>query len=252
MKGYLRQREKRLRILNSESLNFPSPLMKKIFFALSIVTCISVSSQKKYRNIINSTNITEIENFLREAHPEDSRRFVLKRKIVALKNASWMNSGKTKTYSRSSTNNAAFAVNSFANSVNKPSTFSSMSEEEEFQKLIAETSSDHKEKTVKLLNQLFDNDITNDKAILLIKNEGNCNMIIRIQGKEHYNVAVPARGENFVTLKKGEYKLSGNMCEARYYSTKSIAANTLVTLHKSEDTFSAHQTLSNNNSGVSN
>ena len=226
--------------------------MKKTIFALSVLTCISIYSQKKYINIINSTNIAEIENFLKEAHPDDSRRFVLKRRLVELKNSSWMNNGKTKNKGSSSTNVSSVTTNNNNKSEIKTSPFSSFNEEQEFRKLMSETSAAHKEKTVKLLNQLFDDDDANDKAILLIKNDGDCNMIIRIHGNEHYNLAVPARGENFVTIKKGDYHLSGNMCEASYTSTKSIGKNVLVTLNRTVDPFSAKQQLSTNGSGTSN
>lgn len=229
--------------------------MKKIFFGLSILTCISISAQKKSSNILNSTNITEIENFLKTVHPDDTRSKILKNRIISLKNAKWMDYGRT-TYSKVS----ATEVNSnrFANqisqyTVNERASFinASVNEEDEFRKLIFESSKTHKEKTIKLLNQLFDNDISNEHAILLIKNTGNCNMIIRIQGKEFYNLAVPANGENFLTLKKGDYKLSGNMCEARYYATKSIAKNMFVTLTKSSAKFIDEKFTTNTN-GISN
>jgi hypothetical protein len=112
-------------------------------------------------------------------------------------------------------------------------------EEEEFQKLFSETTKSHKDKTVKLLNQLFDNDVTNEHAILLVKNNGECNMIVRIQGNDYYNLAVPAHGENFVTVKKGNYQLSGNICEAKYSATKSIAKNMLVSLAKTPASFAS-------------
>lgn len=208
--------------------------MKIIFFALSIITCISVSAQKKYSNIINSTSTAEIENFLREAHPDDVRRNVLKRKLVTLKNEKWMSRGKT-NYTNPQSKNAD-SKNSISQTViSKPASYTPKvtTEEEEFQRLFTETPQSHKDKTVKLLNQIFDNDITNEQAILLIKNTGDCNMIVRIQGKEFYNLAVPAHGENFMTVKKGNYRLSGNMCEAKYNTSKSIGKNMLVTLTKS-------------------
>lgn len=92
---------------------------------------------------------------------------------------------------------------------------------------------------MKLLNQLFDNDVTNEHAILLVKNNGECNMIVRIQGNDYYNLAVPAHGENFVTLKKGNYQLSSNICDAKYFATKSIAKNMLVSLAKTPVSFAS-------------
>lgn len=170
---------------------------------------------------------------------------ILKRKLVSLKNDQWMKGGKS-----------TFSIKSVANSPSPNAKQMSYSlranDEQEYQLLISESSKVHKEKTVRLLNQLFDNDITNDKAILLVRNDGDCNMIVRIQGSEQYNLAVPARGENFVTVKKGDYRLSGNMCEARYYSTKSIAQNTKVTLNNTTLTPNRGAHLSKNTIGASN
>ncbi|MDQ0476229.1 DUF6759 domain-containing protein [Chryseobacterium sp. MDT2-18] len=230
--------------------------MKKIFFTLSIVSCIAISAQKKYNNIVNSNNITEIENFLKEAHPDDSRRFMLKRKLVSLKNQQWMKQEKS-SFSAVQYSKAKAADQTDPTGTSVKSTSSGMSnyrsEEEEFRQLITETSATHKEKTVKLLNQMFDNDISNEEAILLIKNTGDCNIIVRIKGKEFYNLAVPAHGENFLTVKKGEYSLYGNMCEARYHSSKNIAKNMLVTLNKIPNKSHAERTGTGNNAtGISN
>ena len=225
MKVYLKPRGRQLRILNLESNNSSQTAMKKTLFVLSLATCISISAQKKYDKIINSTNITEIENFLKVAHPDDTRRMILKRKLVSLKNDQWM-----KGYKRTFIVNTGEKSNSpFAQ---KTIYTRDSHEEEEFLVLMEESTKFHQEKTVGFLNQLFDNDITNDKAILIVKNEGNCNMIVRIQGSEQYNLAVPANGENFVTVKKGEYRLSGNRCDARYYAAKSIGQNLMITLNK--------------------
>ena len=219
--------------------------MKKTLFTLSLATCISISAQKKYNNIVSSTNITEIESFLKVAHPDDTRRMILKRKLVSLKNDQWMKGEKS-----------TFSIKSVAKSPSPSAKQMSYSlranDEQEYQLLISESSKVHKEKTVRLLNQLFDNDITNDKAILLVRNDGDCNMIVRIQGSEQYNLAVPARGENFVTVKKGDYRLSGNMCETRYYSAKSIAQNTMVTLNNTTLTPIRGAHLSANTIGASN
>lgn len=226
--------------------------MKKTFFALSLLTCISIPSQKKYGSIISNSSNTEIVNSPKETNPVKSQRVVSKTKNQALKNDGLGNSDKTTNKGSTSKNVTSVTISNNNKTEIKTSPFSSLNEEQEFRKLISETSAAHKEKTLKLLNQLFDNDDSNNKAILLIKNEGDCNMIIRIHGNEHYNLAVPAHGENFVTVSKGDYQLSGNMCEANYSSRKSIGKNMLVTLHKTTDLFSAKQQLGANGSGTSN
>ena len=100
----------------------------------------------------------------------------------------------------------------------------------EFQRLIKADSK--KDKAVQLLNQLFDNDESNNQAILLVQNNSDCNMVLKIEGKDFYNLAIPSRGENSLVLKKGQYSLKANVCDIPYQSGKSIANNTMVTLTK--------------------
>ena len=194
--------------------------MKKTFFVLTFLTLISVSGQKRNTDILSSNNIPEIENYLKTAHPDDPKRGVLKSKLIALKNASWMKKGKTPTVKP--------VVLSIPKSVVKQQ---DNNETEEFKRLIQLSSTAHQEKTVKLLNQLFDNDANSREAILLVQNNSDCNMIVRIQGKSFYNLAVPAHGENSLVVKKGEYQLISNVCDAKYSSVKSIGKNMLVILN---------------------
>lgn len=197
--------------------------MKKVVLVLTVFSGLTFSAQKKDKDILRSSNIKEIENFLKVAHPDDPRRTVLKPKLIALKNSTWMKSGNS---SFSSLKPIVLEIPRSV--VNQRNT----EEAEEFRKLITENLGNHQDKTVKLLNQLFNNDITNREAILLMQNNSDCNMIVRIQGKEFYNLAVPAHGENSVVIKKGDYQLSSNVCDAKYTATKNIAKNMLVILNK--------------------
>ena len=99
-------------------------------------------------------------------------------------------------------------------------------------KLIAETSEEHKQKTVKMLNQFFNEDISNQDAILLIENRSNCNMIMRIKGESTHNLAIKANGENSLVLKKGNYQLMSNVCNTNFSSKKDIAKNMIVTVNQ--------------------
>lgn len=198
-------------------------MMRKNILLLMIFSSLSFNAQKKSKDVVYSTNIKEIENFLKTAHPDDPRRSVLKPKLIALKNASWMKPGQ-------GTVNLKPIITEIPKSVMKQR---ETAEAEEFKKLLSENPDKHKEKTVNLLNHLFDNDITNKQAIVLMKNNSDCNMIVRIQGKQFYNLAVPARGENFLIVEKGNYKVSSNICDASYSATKIIEKNCLIALTKS-------------------
>lgn len=196
--------------------------MKKAALILTVFSALHLSAQKKKSDILKSTNIKEIENFLLVAHPDDPRRSVLKPKLISLRNSTWMKAGKTSFASLKP------VVTEIPRSVVQKK---HNAEAEEFRKLLDENSGNHQKKTVKLLNQLFNNDVSNKEAILLLQNNSDCNMIVRIQGADYYNLAVPAHGENSVVIKKGDYQLSSNVCDARYSSTKNIAKNMLVILN---------------------
>lgn len=199
--------------------------MKKfLFLCLLSAGCLSFAQKKKgSKDIMMSTNIQEIENFLKTAHPEDPRRTVLKPKLIALKNAAWT-SGKK--------NAKPMDARPIVLEVPKSVMRNPNSEEaEEFKKLIAETSQEHSEKTVKLLNNLFDQDITKKDAVLLVQNSSDCNLILRISGKNFYNLAVPAHGENSLVILKDTYSLTSNVCGIKYNSTKEVQKSMIIILN---------------------
>jgi len=118
-------------------------------------------------------------------------------------------------------------------------------EEAEFTRLMNLSSKAHQQKTVKLLNQLFDNDPTNREAILLVQNNCDCNMILRVKGVQSYDLPVAAHAENSVVVRKGSYLLSGNACGSKYTSTKSIQKNMLVSLNSSASNVSGTKIAQN-------
>lgn len=201
--------------------------MKKIALCISLMMCIGISAQKKkekYQDILNTPDIKKIEAFLQTAHPEDPRRTVLKPKLIALKNAAWTKGAKD-AKPMAARPVVAEIPNAF---VNRPNS----AEVEEFKTLMTETSTAQKQKTVKLLNILFDQDINKKEAILLVQNNSDCNMILRIQGKDvFYNLAVPAKGENSIVMNKGEYELTSNICDSQYVSKKELKKNLMVVLN---------------------
>lgn len=96
---------------------------------------------------------------------------------------------------------------------------------------MSETPSEHKEKTLKLLNAMFNEDITSKEAILLFRNKSDCNLVLRINGKKFYNMPVPAHGENFIVLNKDNYIISGDVCDVKYSSQKLIQKNLQIVLN---------------------
>lgn len=188
-----------------------------------LASCKVNSSENAFQNILESKNIPEIERFLKTCHPDDPRKSVLKPKLIALKNSEWTKGGKD-----------AHPMEARPVITEIPSHLmnaSNSSEAEEFKRLIASTSSQHKDKTVKLLNAMFNEDISSKEVILLFRNNSDCNLVVRINGKDFYNMAVPAKSENFIVIRKGNYILSSNVCDILYSSKKEIGKSIFLTIN---------------------
>ncbi|PWN69854.1 hypothetical protein C1631_007495 [Chryseobacterium phosphatilyticum] len=183
-------------------------------------------AQKRSKDILKSTNIQEIEEYLKKAHPDDPKKSVLKPKLIALKNSEW-----TKGAKDAKPMEARPVISDIPNSLMRNP---GSEEAEEFKRLIAESSVEHKKKAVQLLNAMLNEDISRKEAILLFKNKSDCNIVLRIEGKDFYNLAVPARGENFIVINKGSYTLNSNVCDAKYTSKKEVKKSIFVTIGNPE------------------
>lgn len=82
--------------------------------------------------------------------------------------------------------------------------------------------SEKAKKTASMLTHLFNNDPSDKEAYVNIKNRSNCRLIVKISGKKYYNLDVPAKGQNFILIDKGEYVLTTMVCDAKYSSLKKI------------------------------
>jgi len=198
-------------------------MKKNNVITLFFILLISHSyAQKNNKNILKSSNIGEIEEYLKKAHPDDPKRIVLKSKIIALKNEEW-----TKGKKNAKPMEARPIITEIPNRLlRNPNS----EEAEEFKKLIVLSDKEHKEKTAKILTAMFDEDITSKEAILLFKNNSDCNIVLRIQGKNFYNLAVPAWGENSIVIRKDVYHFSANVCDVKYDSQKDIKKSIFVVL----------------------
>lgn len=192
-------------------------------------------AQKSSKDILKSTNIKEIEEYLKNAHPDDPKKSVLKPKLIALKNSEW-----TKGAHSAKPMETRPVISDIPKSVMRNP---NSNESEEFKRLISETSVEHKEKTAALLNAMLNEDITRKEAILLFKNNSDCNIILRIEGKDYYNLAVPAHGENFTVINKGSYTLSSNVCDMKYFSQKDVKKSIFVTIGNPEQPGTEQKTI---------
>jgi len=92
-------------------------------------------------------------------------------------------------------------------------------EAEEFKLLMNEDPVEHKMKTTKILNSLFDNDPSSRESIVMIENKSDCNIIMRIEGVG-----------NSIVVDKGNYLFSSMVCGAQYASQKTIEKSLMVSL----------------------
>lgn len=192
-----------------------------LFFSLIASSCAVNTANEE---ILKCTNINEIEEYLSKAHPEDPKRRILKQRIIALKNAEWT---KGKKDAKPMEARPVFIDLPYISSTQK----NTEQKEELFKKLMSENSQQHKDKTVKLLNALFNEDISSNEAILLIKNNSDCNLVLEISGKKFYHLPVPAKGENSIVVNKDEYNLSGSLCDVVYQNKKEIGKNLMMVLN---------------------
>jgi hypothetical protein len=259
--------------------------MKKILLIFSAILFVNISAQKKgkdYSDILKSKNIYEINAFLRDAHPDDPRRSVLKPRVMDMMKEYIKNAkpGDTKVkqmqdwlamlrrrpstkisfeelnanirkkqiakyqkelqvgqsavvYTPSNPQNVYIAPTvstSPAKTVAIPDT-----EASEFNMLMAENPVEHKNKTVKILNSLFDNDPTAKECIVMIENKSDCNIIVRMEGigVTKYRLPVPAHGDNSIVVQKGDYLFTSIVCGAQYASQKTIQKPLMVALGSS-------------------
>ncbi|GAA4167067.1 hypothetical protein GCM10022217_41860 [Chryseobacterium ginsenosidimutans] len=260
--------------------------MKKLLLFFSAILFINLSAQSKgkdYSEILKSKSIYEINAFLRDAHPDDPRRSVLKPRVMDMmkeyiKNAKpgdqkvrqmqdWlamlkrrpstkisfdeMNAiikqkqiakyqkelqmGQSAVVYTPSTPQNVYIAPTASSSSSKPAAAIPDAEASEFNMLMAENPVEHKNKTVKILNSLFDNDPNAKECIVMIENKSDCNIIIRIEGigTTKYRLPVPAHGDNSIVVQKGDYLFTGIVCGAQYASQKTIQKPLMVALGSS-------------------
>ncbi|WP_300668808.1 DUF6759 domain-containing protein [Soonwooa sp.] len=200
--------------------------MKRVLciVGLALLTACASNSNAdtgKKHHITQSTDIKEIENYLKNAHKDDQYRLFLKRKLIALKNAAWMKSGQ----------GVPMAARPIVTDL-PTNPKSNKIDRELFNKLLSEAKTNQKKNTVNVLNELFnDSNPNSPTSIVLIQNKSVCDMILTLEGPKLYNLAIPANSDTSITVEKGTYKLQSNVCDAAYSSTKTITKGIVISLN---------------------
>lgn len=189
------------------------------------------TKKKNFNNIIKSQDITEIAEFLEKAHPDDPRKPILKKRLIQLKNEVW---------TKGKENHKPMASRPFGEE-EKPLDIKSFTidETEEFKQLMNMSSAEHKNKTVGVLNSLFDNDPASKEVIVMVENKSDCNIIMRIEGGgvsgKNYKLPVPSKKQNVIVIEKGMYNFTSTICEGQYVSQKNIHKALMVSLGNPND-----------------
>lgn len=247
--------------------------MLAVFFFTFVFTSVPAQQKMKdFGNIMRSTSIYEIDAYLRIAHPDDPKRLVLKPRLMKMlkeyiKNASPVDSrvpefqekmallrrksstrisfeemneiirqkqiAKYKAELNSKSGGAVQQIDVSLLTSNASSASLDQAEQEEFIMLMSASPIEHKNKTVQILNSLFDNDPNSKESIVMIENKSDCNMIMRIEGvgNTKYRLPIPSRTENSIVVQKGNYLFTSNVCGAQYASQKTVQKAIIVSLN---------------------
>lgn len=208
------------------------------------------------RSILKPRLIEMLQEYIRTAHPADVRVVEFQEKIALLKrkpstrisyeemteiikqkqiakylaemdqNRKLANGGVSQATQQNALYETAGSPGNIASTSLDPA------EQEEFKILMTPTSSEQKNKTVNILNSLFDNDPNSKESIVLIENKSDCNMIVRIEGvgNANFKLAVPSKSENSIVVPKGDYLFSSIVCGAQYASQKTVQKAIMVSL----------------------
>lgn len=160
---------------------------------------------------------------------------ISKEKIEKIVQNNELNSGKVMAANKASAENNSKNTDKVNDAINalkeeRLASYASTSSAKTAGVAKSEASEAHK-KTADMLTHIFNNDINKNEAYINIKNRSSCNLVIKISGKKYYNLTVPAKGQNFILIDKGEYVLTTMVCDAKYSSIKKVTQDIEIALN---------------------
>ncbi|AZB00407.1 hypothetical protein EG359_12580 [Chryseobacterium joostei] len=192
--------------------------------------------KKRLMDIIMADNSPEAKPTIKPISKDKIEKIVKNNelnsgKVLASNNAS----GNTKVATTSNTKNTD-KINDAINALKEERrvTYASAGSAKSAGTAKSEPSSDAK-RTAAMLTHIFNTDISSNEAYINIKNRSSCNLVVKISGKKYYNLTVPAKGQNFILIDKGEYVLTTMVCDAKYSSLKKITQDIEIALNVAED-----------------
>jgi hypothetical protein len=183
--------------------------MKKYLYLICLLISALAYSQSKYTEaqVEKSNDLQVIANFVKY-NPDNPKTPEFKKKLYSLITGN---------------NNAAVKPTIKPLSKNKL--------ERELRRDVSDGNNKNEE-TAALLTHLFNNDPNDKTAYIQIENKSKCNLIVKISGKNYYNLTVPANNKNFIMVDKGTYKLTTSICDAQYSSIKNVTKDIMISLNK--------------------
>ncbi|MGH1519639.1 DUF6759 domain-containing protein [Chryseobacterium sp. JK1] len=160
---------------------------------------------------------------------------ISKEKIENIVKNNELNSGKTIAVNKSATNGKAAVNSNTAAAIEalkeeRRTSFASVGSAKTAGVSKSEPSEEAK-RTAAMLTHMFNNDVNKNEAYINIKNRSSCNLVVKISGKKYYNLSVPAKGQNFILIDKGEYVMTTMVCDAKYSSVKKIDQDIEIALN---------------------
>jgi len=86
------------------------------------------------------------------------------------------------------------------------------------------------DKAVNLLNQLFNTDDANNRMVLVISNDSDCDFTMDILGNSHYTLPVAARKSESIIVERGGYEMKSQVCQGQYKVYKTFSENTQLSI----------------------
>jgi hypothetical protein len=201
--------------------------MKKNYYLLALAgilslnACKNTETAKDFSYVMTKGNSSEVAEFIKKTHSEDTRYPILKKRYAELRNKEWVRHDYT-------TN--TIPCETITKTTIKPEEKSKNKETEEYNLLVKNFEENSKKKKVEMLNSLFDNDKSKQDIQLLVKNDSKCNIILRINGARNISIPIQAQRENSVLLPKGTYNIKSMICDTEYSSQKTFTKNAFLTL----------------------
>ncbi len=106
-------------------------------------------------------------------------------------------------------------------------------EKPEFDALIKKDSLEKHQTAAESLDVLLNEGYSGNKVSVIIRNNSNCNIIVRFSGAKYYNMPILKNNKNFIVVEKGTYSLGANLCRSRYSSSRTFDDSITLTLSES-------------------